>query len=89
MNDHINGDAEVKTDFWSGYKGMKVHFPKRPVKNQERNRKERGELKADAPGKHYVQRLAKGYPQFGHESSILYQRVHQPFQLPQNERRNL
>ncbi len=28
MKDHINSDTEVKTDFWSGYNGMEVHFPK-------------------------------------------------------------
>ncbi len=28
MKDHIDKDAEVKTDGWSGYKGMEAHFPK-------------------------------------------------------------
>ncbi|MFC4871154.1 transposase [Negadavirga shengliensis] len=28
MNDYINSDAEVKTDYWSGYKGIETHFPK-------------------------------------------------------------
>lgn len=28
MMDHIDKDAEVKTDGWSGYKGMETHFPK-------------------------------------------------------------
>ncbi|MEX2566509.1 MAG: IS1595 family transposase [Cyclobacteriaceae bacterium] len=27
MTDHIDKDAQVKTDFWSGYKGMESHFP--------------------------------------------------------------
>jgi hypothetical protein len=28
MRDHISSNAEVKTDYWSGYKGMETHFPK-------------------------------------------------------------
>ncbi len=28
MKDHIDKDAEVKTDRWSGYKGMEAYFPK-------------------------------------------------------------
>lgn len=28
MKDHIDKDAEVRTDGWSGYKGMEAHFPK-------------------------------------------------------------
>lgn len=28
MKDHIHKDAEVKTDCWSGYKGMEEYFPK-------------------------------------------------------------
>ncbi|MEX0882238.1 MAG: transposase, partial [Cyclobacteriaceae bacterium] len=28
MTDHIDKDAQVKTDCWSGYKGMEAHFPK-------------------------------------------------------------
>ena len=28
MKDHIDKEAEVKTDCWSGYKGMEAHFPK-------------------------------------------------------------
>ena len=27
MLDHVDKDAKVKTDFWSGYKGMESHFP--------------------------------------------------------------
>ncbi|MEX2564666.1 MAG: transposase [Cyclobacteriaceae bacterium] len=28
MTDHIAKDAQVKTDGWSGYKGMEAYFPK-------------------------------------------------------------
>lgn len=28
MKDYIDSDADVKTDCWSGYKGMEAHFPK-------------------------------------------------------------
>ncbi len=28
MTDHIDKDAQVKTDCWSGYKGTDSHFPK-------------------------------------------------------------
>ncbi|WP_339903367.1 IS1595 family transposase [uncultured Cyclobacterium sp.] len=28
MRDHIRSNAEVKNDYWSGYKGMEAHFPK-------------------------------------------------------------
>lgn len=28
MTDHIDKDAQVKTDCWGGYKGMEAHFPK-------------------------------------------------------------
>ena len=27
MLDHVDKDAKVKTDFWSGYKDMESHFP--------------------------------------------------------------
>jgi len=28
MKDHMDKDAKVKTDCWSGYNGMEAHFPK-------------------------------------------------------------
>ncbi len=38
--DQIISGAKVKTDFWSRYKGMKVHFPKLPREKLENHFKQ-------------------------------------------------
>ncbi|WP_339678632.1 transposase [Cyclobacterium marinum] len=36
MRDHISADAEVKTDYRSGYNGMETHFPKMTREKSEK-----------------------------------------------------
>ena len=36
MRVHISSNAEVKTSYWSGYKGMETHFPKMTREKSEK-----------------------------------------------------
>ena len=69
MKDHINSDAEVKTDFWSGYKGMEVHFPKLSLEKS-------GKKGENFKQMHRVIMMFKAWLPFGHEPTALHQRVH-------------
>jgi len=66
MTDHIDKDAQIKTDCWSGYKGMEAHFPRL-------TREKSGKIfQADASGNYDVQSMAERNSSFREGSSTLH-----------------
>ena len=83
MRDHISADAEVKTDYRSGYNGMETHFPKMTREKSEKKGENFKQM-------HRVIMMFKAWLRgTQHSVMTLYQRIHLQVQPPQNEPRDL